>query len=586
MTSSIAVIFNSVLKKLEPLLLFRIHKFDNFISSFGDRSFIGLLVLLNAVFLLPGIGGESLLPQGDETMHIATIRESLLSGSFLFPKFEGVLNLYKPPALFWLGMLSDSIFGIGFFSERFPSFLLFLFVSILIYVGLRRANADAKYAFWFASSYVFTLGVFKFARLAMMEALLAFFIAAVAVLVLEFRLSNRRRWLVLAGIVSGIAILVKGPLFQIYSAALLGAYSSYRIFLLSDSGKWTGAKRIWKELQHHLLFHTVSILVPAVWILVLMLYSSAGGEFLRVFFLTENLGKFSSATSNQGEWIIPLGFLLYTFPFCFGIFFAFVSGLFQKKKNLPSLLGSSFLWGIIAIAIVHLSPNRKDFYYLLPVIPVSFLGIGLTLIRNEDGKVLKWLSWNVIFSSIAFLLLLVGMTVFSWFTKSFSWQEPAFFTVFLVAFFFCRRGRLAGVPSNAAGNLILAILLLSYIQFSLLPRVSLSEVPEEGPILSAKQICVVSENPWTALTFKNAFPGIEVSHSIPGAERNCIDGKRHLIAFDPNFSGKERYRLVQTRQIWKRDLSWKELLSPSQGKDFVYFFEPIWNFDSASPEKQ
>lgn len=91
----------------------------------GDKIFVSLLVLLNVFLLLPGSGGNAILTQGDEAMHIATIRESLASSSYLFPKFEGVLNLYKPPALFWLGIFSDSLFGVSFFAERFPSFYFF-----------------------------------------------------------------------------------------------------------------------------------------------------------------------------------------------------------------------------------------------------------------------------------------------------------------------------------------------------------------------------------------------------------------------------------------------------------------------------
>lgn len=592
MTSFGSVSSNSLPKKREPFSNFW-NRFSQFvIRGEGDRIFVFVLILLNAVFLLPGIGDEALLPQGDETMHIATIRESLASSSYLFPKFEGVLNLYKPPALFWLGMLSDSIFGIGFFGERFPSFLLFLGVSLLIYLGLRRAKTPPIYAFGLALAYTLTLGVFKFARLAMMESLLAFFITAISVLILEFRLSGKKVWLGFGGLLSGIAILIKGPLFQIYSGALLVSFSCFSIFLISKSGIWTGRRRIWKELQHHLLFHISSLIIPGIWILVLLSFSNLGKEFLRIFFFTENLGKFSSATANQAEWIIPAGFLLYSFPFSLALAFAFLSGLFRKSRNFRSTMGSSFLWAIVSIAIVHISPNRKDFYYLLPLIPVSFLAIGLSFSdkkNTSDGiRIRNWLSWNFIFSFTIALILCIGMFAFGLFLDRLSWMEPVFLLLLVILVFFVRSRmrKEDGVPTIIySGNLWIAAFLLVYLQFSVLPRLSLSEVPDHGPILSAKQICVVSENPWTAWTFRNALPGIDIAHSIPGAERNCIDGRRHLIVFDPNFTRKEEYRLIQTQFVWKRNLNGKELLSPSKGKDQIYFYEPIRNFDSGAPEQ-
>ncbi len=573
-------------KKREPFYEFLTRNLADFFQSKGTKFFVPLLILLNGIFLLPGIGGDALLTQGDETMHIATIRESLSVSSYLFPRFEGVLNLYKPPALFWLGMFSDSIFGISFFSERFPSFLLFLGSSLLVYAGLKKGGATPVYSFVFALAYTLTLGVFKFARLAMMESLLTFFITAIAVIILQFRISGKRIWLLLGGLISGIAILIKGPLFQVYSAILFASFSSFGIFILSERKDWSGKKRIWKELLSHIAFHLPAILVPGIWILVLLTYSNLGKEFLRVFFLTENLGKFSSATSNQSEWIIPVGFVLYSFPFSLLLLFSFPRGLFSKGKHLPGLVGSSFLWAIIAIVLVHLSPNRKDFYYLVPVVPLAFLGLGLYLLRSKTEIYIRWLSINFLFCIGTAAVLFAGMFLFDLFVDQLSWQEFAFLILISLVAWIVKASFSSprGVPTIVVGNLIFAVAILSYIQFSLLPRLSLSEIPGEGPILSAKQICVVSENPWTALTFKNAFPKADTAHSIPGAERNCIDGRRYLVVFDPNFSRRNEYHLVQTQAVWKRDLSWKELLGPSKGKNLVYFFEPNWNSDSIIQE--
>ncbi|PJZ76537.1 glycosyl transferase [Leptospira neocaledonica] len=554
-----------------------------FKKSFNrDRIFVSLLILLNVFLLLPGSGGNAILTQGDETMHIATIRESLASSSYLFPKFEGVLNLYKPPVLFWLGIFSDSLFGVSFFAERFPSFLLFFGSSVLIYLGIRRAGGSPKLAFTISSAYTLTLGVFKFSRLVMMESLLTFFIILVSVTILEFRLSKKRIWLFLGGFFSGIAILVKGPVFQVYSGIILGSYSIIGIFLLHSNGGWSGKKRIWKELLSHIIFHLSSLVVPIIWILVLLSYSELGKEFLKIFLFTENLGKFSTATANQSEWIIPIGFLLYSFPFSLAVFFGFYSKLFYKPKFLREVVGSSYLWAILAICLVHLAPNRKDFYYLLPLIPLAFLGIGLFFIRKKEYQFSRLLSLNYFFSFGISALVLVGMWSFGILLGQSIWAE-LIFTIFLLLIFLWGRRIQAnreGVPSTATLNLVLAAGLLSYIQFSILPRVNLSEIPENGPFTNAKQICIVSENPWTALTFRNAIPGAEITHSVPGADRNCVDGNRYLVFFQEPNPIPSGYQLLQTQTVWKRDVTLKELLSPTKGKEYVYFYRPSWNKNS------
>ncbi|TGK03819.1 phospholipid carrier-dependent glycosyltransferase [Leptospira semungkisensis] len=578
---------NSVSGKKGTFSEFVIQKISSLFSSGGDRLFLSLLILLNIILLLPGSGGNALLTQGDESMHIATIRESLASSSYLFPKFEGILNLYKPPALFWVGMASDALLGIGYFSERFPSFLLFCGTSVLIYIGLRRAGGSARSSFSISFAYTLTLGVFKFSRLAMMESLLAFFITAVSVSILEFRLFGNRIWLFVGGLLSGIAILIKGPVFQVYSGVILGSYSIIRVFLITERGIWTGKKRIWKELLNHIVFHSSSLIVPGIWIGVLLSYSELGKEFLKVFLFTENFGKFSAATVNQPEWIIPGGFLLYSFPFCIVLAVAFFTKLLYKARNTAELIGSSFLWTTVAIFLIHLSPNRKDFYYLLPIIPLAFLGLGLFSIRKKEYEFSRALIWNFFFSLAFSIILLLGMSFFDVIMEGSIWQEVLFFGfVFGIIWIFRRSLTREGVPSIVAANLLIGLGLLSYLQFSLLPRLSLNEVPQEGPLRLAKQVCIVSENPWTALTFKNDLPEAEIVHSVPGAERNCADGTRFLVVYQKGFIIPPGYTHAQTQEVWKRDISsMQEFLGPTKGKEQIYIFGPNRRIDSKSESR-
>ncbi|WP_246050608.1 ArnT family glycosyltransferase [Leptospira langatensis] len=552
-----------------------------------DSFYFSLLVILNIILLLPGSGGNALLTQGDESMHIATIRESLASSSYLFPKFEGILNLYKPPALFWVGMASDALLGVGYFSERFPSFLLFCGTSVLIYIGLRRAKGSVRSSFSVALAYTLTLGVFKFSRLAMMESLLAFFITAVSVSILEFRLFGNRVWLFVGGLLSGMAILIKGPVFQVYSGVILASYSVIRIFLISEKGRWSGKRRIGKELLNHIVFHSSSLIVPGIWVGALLFYSELGKEFLKVFLFTENFGKFSAATVNQPEWIIPGGLLLYSFPFCIILAAAFFSKLLYKVRNTAELVGSSFLWSTTAILLIHLSPNRKDFYYLLPMIPLAFLGLGLFSIRKKGVEFSRSLLWNFFFSLGFSIILLVGMGLFDMIMEDPFWQEALFFVFLLGMIWFFRRSfTREGVPSIVVANLLMGLGLLSYIQFSILPKLSLYEVPQEGPLRLAKQICIVSENPWTALNFKNDLIGADIVHSVPGAERNCADGTRFLVVYQKGFIIPPGYSHVQTQEVWKRDISSvQELIGPSKGKEQIYIFGPNRRIDSKSESR-
>ncbi|EQA46576.1 dolichyl-phosphate-mannose-protein mannosyltransferase [Leptospira broomii serovar Hurstbridge str. 5399] len=543
----------------------------------GDTMYIALLLLLGLGVLLPGLGSYQILTQGDEEMHIATIRESLSSSSFLFPKFEGVMNLYKPPALFWSGIAADSIFGTSVFAERFPSFLLFLSTALCIYSGLRILGSQPFFAFSFSASFLFTLGTFKFSRLVMMEAFLAFFMAAVSVLVLKYQVSRERRWLVAAGILTGMAFLVKGPLFQVYAGIVLVSFSSVRVFITNSSGKWTGSKRIGKEVQDNVIFHLSALVVPTIWILSLLSYSEAGREFLAFFFLTENLGKFSSATTNQGEWILLAGWLLYSLPFSFLLLFANIYAIAAKAKNYAQVLGKTFVWASLAILMIHLTPNRKDFYYALPILPLAFLGAGAFFSRMNPEILKKPLSYNMGFLIGFGALLTIGKVCYEWILGTAVILDILFAILAISAFIvFILTPKFANnISIYAICNVVVAGILMAYVQFSLIPALSLSDFPESGPVLQAKKVCVIAENPWTALSYKNALVGSDVAHSVPGSERNCIDGDRAVIDYVTHWKPRDDYKLVQSWSIRKRDLTWSEFLENSHGQELIFYYEPI-----------
>ncbi|TGK20107.1 phospholipid carrier-dependent glycosyltransferase [Leptospira fluminis] len=555
----------------------RRNELSSFWSKIGDKTFLPLLLLIGITVLLPGLGSSQILTQGDEEMHIATIRESLSESSYLFPKFEGVMNLYKPPALFWSGMLSDSLLGTSIFAERFPSLLLFLGTSLFLYFGLRTVRAKPFVAFFISGSFLFTLGAFKFSRLVMMESFLVFFLAATSSLFLKYRVSGKRIWLLAAGLLSGSAFLVKGPVFQVYSGIVLASLSCTSVFVMDQVRGWTGWKRIGKEIVNNGLFHVFSLVIPFVWVLSLLLFSEAGRAFLNFFFVTENLGKYSSATVNQEEWILPIGWLLYSLPFSFLLIFANGLVLASKPKNAAQAYGKALVWASVAILLVHLTPNRKDYYYALPILPLAFLGAGVFFSRTKSSDWKKPLYYNLIFLLGFWTVLALVKTVTQKLTEAPFLPDflLSLFLIGILAALVLGVFRKAEVPSVfALGNLIVAGSLMAYVQFSLIPSLSLPDLPETGSVWNARQVCVISENPWTALTYRNALAGAEIAHSIPGSERNCVDGRRAVLDYVTNWEPKVDYRLVQSWPIRKRDLSWKEFVGPGHGLEYVRLYEP------------
>ncbi|TGK20572.1 ArnT family glycosyltransferase [Leptospira stimsonii] len=557
-------------------------------SNRRDLLIAAVLFVISVLLLFPNIGSRAVLPQGDEEMHIATIRESIQSGEILFPRFEGIMNLYKPPVLFWTGIASDLIFGMSLTAERLPSLFLFAGTGILIYFALRLFKAAPIYSAIIASSYLLTLGVFKFSRLVMMEALMTFLLTLSTFLLLVFFKKKNRSYLIGAAFVSGFACLVKGPLFQVYSGTLLAGWAFLHAFQFTADGEWSGKKRFFRMTLDQILFHAISLGVLALWGGILTSLSPAGSAFLKVFFFTENLGKFSNATTNQNELIILLGWVLYCLPFTPFLLETMSKSILKVAPSFGGMIGRTLIFSTVAISIIHELPNRKDYYYILPLIPLAFIGVGLYFSRSEQESALSGtLSRNFQFLVVVSIVLGLGKILLDFRSGQEAWVDLLWvgFANLVGAFWMIPERKT--VLYKTSLTLLLGTGFMFYLQLILIPSVNLPDVPLSGRIQESKNLCVISENPWVALTFKNALPTAEVEHSLPGAQMNCMDGKRDVVVYRTKASLPNVYSPAQSWSIWKRDLGIKEILIHQDWYDRIqlYSSEAILSENSKSVNK-
>ncbi|MBM9499790.1 glycosyltransferase family 39 protein [Leptospira sp. 201903071] len=553
-----------------------------------DLLIAAVLFVISVLLLFPNLGSRAVLPQGDEEMHIATIRESIQSGEILFPRFEGIMNLYKPPLLFWTGIVSDLIFGMSLTAERLPSLILFAGTGILIYFALRLFKAAPIYSAIIASSYLLTLGVFKFSRLVMMEALMTFLLSLSTFFLLLFFKKKNRSYLIAAALVSGFACLVKGPLFQIYSGTLLAGWAFLHAFQFSSTGEWTGKKRFIRMTMDQILFHTISLGVLALWGGILTSLSPAGSAFLKVFFFTENLGKFSTSTTNQNELIILLGWVLYCLPFTPFLLETMSKSILKVIPGFGGMIGRTLIFSTVAISIIHELPNRKDYYYILPLIPLAFIGIGLYFSKSKYETALSApLSRNFLFLIVVSIVLGLGKILLDFRSGQDAWTDLLWvgFANLVGAFWMIPERKT--ILYKTSLTLLLGTGFMFYLQLILIPSINLPDVPLSGRIQESKNLCIVSENPWVALTFKNALPSANVEHSLPGARMNCMDGKRDVVVYRTKVLLPSAYAPAQSWSIWKRDLGIKEILIHQDWYDRIqlYSSENILSENSKSVRK-
>jgi 4-amino-4-deoxy-L-arabinose transferase-like glycosyltransferase len=235
-----------------------------------------LLIIVCTALYLPNLGGPSLWDI-DEGNNSACSENMLESGNWVVPHFNGAWRVDKPALLYWLQVTAYRTFGVNEFSARLPSALSALVVVLLTYeLGRRLFNATTALlgGIVLASTAMFSAA----AHFANPDALLD---ACTVLTFLCFWLAFQRgntRWLVAAGIATGLGVLAKGPVAIVLPGAAIG------LFLLWSRrhGFLWDRRVLWASLA------CLAVFVPWYgWV-----GAETKAEFLKGFFLTHNVGRF------------------------------------------------------------------------------------------------------------------------------------------------------------------------------------------------------------------------------------------------------------------------------------------------------
>ncbi|TGN20231.1 ArnT family glycosyltransferase [Leptospira idonii] len=497
------------------------------------------LFLVSLLAFLPHLGDPSpLFPQGDEVMHIRTIRESLQVNHWLVPELTGFPNPYKPPLLFWLGIYSDRIFSIHFFWERFVSALFGSFSTLLVYrLGFSFSNSG-RMALLLAFSFLLSFGTWKFSRLVMMEEAMVFFYLAFVTLFLKFDRDKKNLYLILAYLTLGAGYLLKGPILIVY-----GLLTHFSFFLVDcirlRKGKFFFEKDKLKHYFRQIPFVLFAFLIPVLWISYLNFFHEYGKALLKFFFITENLGKFGD--TNQSFLRILGGWILYTLPFTIPLFSVLKKGLIEPISTMKQRVGRGLLSALFLLSILHLLPNRKDPYYILP-----FAGLFFTLpaiyFNYED-----WLSkigsfWNQIFLIVCYLAVAL-----------FSLYLGNYFSFLLILLFSFSISLSLYFKKNKSYVTILAnLLFVPLIGFTSILPLQDPNIEQDAVFLEDTEVCVTSENPWGAMDLANRLPHHKITYSPPSAaEAVCSAQHLPILVFAEFYQPNESYREVQRWFLWK-----------------------------------
>jgi hypothetical protein len=328
-----------------------------YLRSGSVRSLLFLLLWVFAIW-----GGMHAIRgywEPDEARFVYVAREMVASGDWLVPHRHGELYAHKPPLMFWLINLGESILPIPF-GSRLPSFLGVLLALASVY-GIAKLWGGRTLALRTVAVLSGSLLFWQTGGMGQIDALLlGLESAALYLLLRNDRLHpNRLPWG--AFLLMGLAILAKGPVGLLIP---LGVYLSLRAATRQGTGPRTCPGLL-------TLGVVLSLAVPLTWLFACW-RSGAPESYLRELIFTQNVSRAAGELGHRQPFFyyllhLPVGFLPWTL---------FVPAAFVRlRKSDPALLRKLVVWAAFVVVFFSI-PSSKRNLYILPAMPALALMIA------------------------------------------------------------------------------------------------------------------------------------------------------------------------------------------------------------------
>lgn len=312
------------------------------------------------------------LARPDEGRYAEIAREMALSGDYITPRLNGIKYFEKPPLQYWATAIAYESGGESERSARFwATFCGFLTLVFTAWMAHRLSASPSTP--WLAA--LILAGALYPSLLGHVNTLdsgvTAFLTCAIASYLQAQRSSQSRKWMAIAGISLGLAVLSKG----LIGIVLPGiAMVLYTLTSLNFSA--------WKR-THLFTTSCCLLIVAAPWF---VLCSLRNPEFAHFFFIHEHLERFTSSIHQRVEpaWyflpILLLGFLPWTFLLPQSMLTAWKHTGTEGKNFQASRFLLFYALGVIAF---FSASGSKLPTYILPAFPPLAALIAAQLLSSQ-----------------------------------------------------------------------------------------------------------------------------------------------------------------------------------------------------------
>ena len=400
---------------------------------------IALAVVVATVFLSPL---QRELFVGDETKYSQVVRE-MREGSLILPTLNGTPFTHKPPLHFWLVTGLTFLFGVY---SIWP-FVLPSLVAFLLLLGLMRKFGGDMAAFVCGTS----LLMWGSAQTARMDVAFAGLLAYAA-----WRIHRAEGALPLAaGVATGLAFLVKGPMAPVIILALFAIESWRR--------KRRPVKRDWLAVA-------AMLTVPLLWLVPAIVI---GGEaYWREIFYKQTVGRAVGAWVHKSPpWFYLVRAPLTLLPW----FFLTVAAIVWAVRRGDERAKFAVSW-ILAVLVPYTLLSSKLDVYMITMLPAVALLISRYVAAHVETDAPWGRRANLVMLALFAIVGIAGLVVQPGQIEGDDAalvalpEVRALFAVFLIASIIAAVITLRGaLVSSTLATGFVAVAAFSYLAIALMP---------------------------------------------------------------------------------------------------------------------
>lgn len=369
-----------------------------------------IVAVAASIVLLVNLGSAPLWDD-DEPKNTACTVSMLARGDWAVPRFNEALRSDKPPLVNWIQMAGFTLLGVNEAGARIGSALLTVATSLLVAAAAARLfPALPAVGLWSGLAMGTCAWSSVAGRAATPDAALCFCTTLAMWLFASsaFRGSNLHRAsrcaAVAVGVVLGAAVLAKGPVGIVLPLAGLGAFAWWQAMRTMPpvgtlaSRACRAVVEAWMGVRPMLVAAAAS-LVALPWYAVV--WHRTDGAWVRDFFLTHNVGRFSAPMEGHGGppfyYLIVLLLGLFPWSIVAGVTAVDVVGRLRREGD-AAALRLLVAWAAVWVACFSLSGTKLP-GYVWPAYPAAAIAIGWFLERWRLGLVAwadRWmpLAWG------------------------------------------------------------------------------------------------------------------------------------------------------------------------------------------------